>query len=206
MKDQKEKQIYFHSHFCSDLPRVPILVEGTVFLSWAPQTRTDSSQAPFKLFPVPDHHIHRSSFKRTHSRQFQSCPSSALRLFFSYFPHVSILSTADTDFVAHRTVRVWTSTFPTRVARFSQQNTPNCYSKLAQSRFEGGSPVNLGQNFRPGNLTRIQAIPYTHNKFWNRTTIFFVWPSSSLHKKVSIPRLGPCKIIKGYLLNFHFPF
>ncbi len=23
----------------------------------------------------------------------------------------------------------------------------------------------LGQNFRPGNLTRIQAIPYTHNKF-----------------------------------------
>ncbi len=64
----------------------------------------------------------------------------------------------------------------------------------------------LEQNFRPGNLTLIQAIPYTHNKFWNRTTIFFVWPSSSLHKKVSIPRLGPCKIIKGYLLNFHFQF
>ncbi len=64
----------------------------------------------------------------------------------------------------------------------------------------------LEQNFRPGNLTLIQAIPYTHNKFWNQTTIFFVWPSSSLHKKVSIPRLGLCKIIKGYLLNFHFPF
>ncbi len=42
----------------------------------------------------------------------------------------------------------------------------------------------LEQNFRPGNLTLIQAIPYTHYKFWNRTTIFFVWPSSSLHKKV----------------------
>ncbi len=41
----------------------------------------------------------------------------------------------------------------------------------------------LEQNFRPGNLTLIQAISYTHNKFLNRTTIFFVWPSSSLHKK-----------------------
>ncbi len=29
----------------------------------------------------------------------------------------------------------------------------------------------LGQNFRPGNLTLIQAIPYTHNKFWNMTTL-----------------------------------
>ncbi len=28
-----------------------------------------------------------------------------------------------------------------RVARCSQQNPPNCYSKLAQSHFEGGSPV-----------------------------------------------------------------
>ncbi len=28
-----------------------------------------------------------------------------------------------------------------RVARFSQQNPPNCYSKLAQSHFKGGSPV-----------------------------------------------------------------
>ncbi len=28
-----------------------------------------------------------------------------------------------------------------RVARFSQQNPPNCYSKLAQWHFEGGSPV-----------------------------------------------------------------
>ncbi len=27
-----------------------------------------------------------------------------------------------------------------RVARFSQQNPPNCYSNLAQSHFEGGSP------------------------------------------------------------------
>ncbi len=56
----------------------------------------------------------------------------------------------------------------------------------------------LEQNSRPGNLTLIQAITYTPNKFWNRTTIFFVCTSSSLHKKVSIPRLGPCKIINGY--------
>ncbi len=42
--------------------------------------------------------------------------------------------------------------------------------------------------------------------FETRQQYFFVWPSSSLHKKVSIPRLGPCKIINGYLLNFHFPF
>ncbi len=43
----------------------------------------------------------------------------------------------------------------------------------------------LGQNFRPGNLTLIQAIPipYTHNKFWNMDNpiSLFVWPS---HKKV----------------------
>lgn len=35
----------------------------------------------------------------------------------------------------------------------------------------------LGQNVRLGNLTLIQGIPYTHNKW---TTLFFVWPS---HKK-----------------------
>ncbi len=28
-----------------------------------------------------------------------------------------------------------------RVARFSQHNPPNCYSKLSQSHFEGGPPV-----------------------------------------------------------------
>ncbi len=41
----------------------------------------------------------------------------------------------------------------------------------------------LGQNFRPGNLTLIQAIPYTHNKFWNMDNpiSLFVWPA---HKKV----------------------
>ncbi len=41
----------------------------------------------------------------------------------------------------------------------------------------------LGQNFRPGNLTLIQAIPYTHNKFWNMDNPISlpVWPS---HKKV----------------------
>ncbi len=40
----------------------------------------------------------------------------------------------------------------------------------------------LGQNFRPGNLTLIQAIPYTHNKFWNMDNpiSLFIWPS---HKK-----------------------
>ncbi len=32
----------------------------------------------------------------------------------------------------------------TRFARFSQQKLPNCYSKLAQSRFEGGSSVKIG--------------------------------------------------------------
>ncbi len=31
----------------------------------------------------------------------------------------------------------------TRVARFLQQNPPNCYSKLAQLHFEGGSPVKI---------------------------------------------------------------
>ncbi len=30
-----------------------------------------------------------------------------------------------------------------RVARFSQQTSPNCYSKLAQSRFEGGPLVKI---------------------------------------------------------------
>ncbi len=41
----------------------------------------------------------------------------------------------------------------------------------------------LGQNFSPGNLTLIQAIPYTHNKLWNMDNpiSLFVWPS---HKKV----------------------
>ncbi len=138
-----------------------------------------------------------SSFKRTHSSQFQKSLSSPLQLvflfsthipvtsatntdlkhhsscfqfpittftapvlnnwklslvcasiIFSYFPHVSILSTADTDFVAHRTVCVWTSTFLTRVARFSHQTPPNCYSKLSQSPFEGGSPVNIPRENR----------------------------------------------------------
>ncbi len=38
-----------------------------------------------------------------------------------------------------------------RLARFSQQNPHNCYSKLAQSRFEGGPVVNI----------KFQGVKYT---------------------------------------------
>ncbi len=58
--------------------RLVFLYFWHIFLSWAPQTLIDSSQVPFQLFPVPAHHIQCSSFKRTHSRLFQSWPSSAL--------------------------------------------------------------------------------------------------------------------------------
>ncbi len=44
----------------------------------------------------------------------------------------------------------------TRVARFSQQNLPNCYSKLAQSRFEGGSPVKIA--FQGVNITLLGSL------------------------------------------------
>ncbi len=32
-----------------------------------------------------------------------------------------------------------------------------------------------GQNFRQGNLTLIQAIPYTHNKFWNMDNLAYLY-------------------------------
>ncbi len=38
-------------------------------------------------------------------------------------------------------------------------NIATCWSVIMR----GG----LGQKFRPGDLALIQAIPYTHNKFWN---------------------------------------
>ncbi len=38
-------------------------------------------------------------------------------------------------------------------------NIATCWSVI----MKGG----LGQKFRPGDLALIQAIPYTHNKFWN---------------------------------------
>ncbi len=43
-----------------------------------------------------------------------------------------------------------------RVARFSQQNPPNCYSKLAQSHFEGGSPVKFA--FQGLNITLLGSL------------------------------------------------
>ncbi len=80
-----------------------------IFLSRAPQTWIDLSQAPFHLFPVRTHHIHWSSFKGTHSRQFQSWPSSVLWFSFLLFSTgVPILGTADTDFSTHETICVWT--------------------------------------------------------------------------------------------------
>ncbi len=44
----------------------------------------------------------------------------------------------------------------------------------------------LGQNFRPGNLTLIQAIPFTHNKFRNMDNriSLFVWPSHKRSKSL----------------------
>ncbi len=44
----------------------------------------------------------------------------------------------------------------------------------------------LGQNVRPGNLTLIQAIPYTHNKFWNMDNpiSLFVWPAHKRSKSL----------------------
>ncbi len=71
--------------------RLVFLYFWHIILSRAPQTRIDSSQAPFQLFPVRTHHIHWSSFKGTHSRQFQSWPLSELRL-------------VDTDFSTHGTI------------------------------------------------------------------------------------------------------
>ncbi len=43
-----------------------------------------------------------------------------------------------------------------RVARFSQQNLPNCYSKLALSHFEGGSPVKFA--FQGLNITLLGSL------------------------------------------------
>ncbi len=43
-----------------------------------------------------------------------------------------------------------------RVARFSQQNPPNCYSKLAQSHFEGGAPVKFA--FQGLNITLLGSL------------------------------------------------
>ncbi len=62
----------------------------------------------------------------------------------------------------------------------------NTHQKDAFIQWEGSSPSHrggLGQNVRSGNLTLIQAIPYTNNKFWNMDNpiSLFVWPS---HKKV----------------------
>ncbi len=42
----------------------------------------------------------------------------------------------------------------------------------------------LGQSFRPGNLTCIQAIPYTHNKFWNHGQQYFLYGHHHHHIKV----------------------
>ncbi len=43
----------------------------------------------------------------------------------------------------------------------------------------------LGQNFRPGNRTLIQAIPYNHNKFWNMDNPISLLVSSSSQGKSS---------------------
>ncbi len=50
-----------------------------------------------------------------------------------------------------------------RVARFSQQNPPNCYSKLAQSRFVGGSPVKIA--FRK--TADLATLIVVSNTIWN---------------------------------------
>ncbi len=61
----------------------------------------------------------------------------------------------------------------------------------------------LGQNFRPGNLTLIQAIPYTHNKFWNMDNPILAYLYDH-HIKMSKSLVGRRKIIKGSLLNCTF--
>ncbi len=60
----------------------------------------------------------------------------------------------------------------------------------------------LGQNFRPGSLTLIQAIPYTHNKFWNMDNLLAYLYDHHIKRSKSL--VGLWKIIKGSLLNCTF--
>ncbi len=112
--------------------------------SYHEQTRLDSSQAPFKLFPVTDHHIHCSSFKWTHSRQFQSCPSSVIQYFFFLFSTRFHLKHHRNGF--HRiqnrlrlnlhVPNQGCEVFTTKPSQFLLKTSP----KLSQLRFEGGVP------------------------------------------------------------------
>jgi len=102
-------------------------------------------------------------------------------------------------------ILTWWNTLSRQPAHFLQKTIMSTVLWVKAYRWNS-TRARLEQNFSPGNLTPIQPIPYTHNKFWNHNhmrTIFFVWPSSH-KKKVKILWLGPCEINKGYLLNCTF--
>ncbi len=50
-----------------------------------------------------------------------------------------------------------------RVSKFSKQNPPNCYSKLAQLRFEGGIPLKI--TFRGVNIFFFSGVPLVKVQF-----------------------------------------
>ncbi len=126
----------FHKSLSSSL-RLFFLYFRHIFLSRAPQTPTHSSQAPFKLFPVRNQHIHCSSFKWTHSRQFQSCPVCASIIFFVFSTRFHLKHRRH-GFCRTQNPSRLNLHIPNQGCQVFTSNQPNCYSKLAQSHFEGG--------------------------------------------------------------------